>query len=82
MDIFYTLLAPFDSSVEDHKLCTNIECLDGKFKHTAIDQISCILILYLLGGHICIPTLSQMCFNLLRNIYNKFIEHRFRLKRK
>ena len=34
----------FDSSVEDNKLCTNIECLEGKLKHAAAYQISDICI--------------------------------------
>ena len=39
----------FDSSVEDNKLCTNIECLEGKLKHAAADQISDICILNNIG---------------------------------
>ena len=40
----FMLLTSFDSWVEDDKLCTNIECLEGKLKHAAADQISDICI--------------------------------------
>ena len=57
------IMLVFDSSVEDNKLCTNIECLEGKLKHAAADQISDICILNNIG-HINYNTLKTWCFNL------------------
>ena len=46
-ELSFFIILVFDSSVEDNKLCTNIECLEGKLKHTAADQISDICIYWL-----------------------------------
>ena len=64
------LLTSFNSSVEDNKLCTNIECLEGKLKHTAADQIShiCIYWAYKLQHYLKYDVYVSLKSNLILNI--------------
>ena len=52
----------FDSSVEDNKLCTNIECLEGILKHIANQHIRYLIFASI--GYINYNTPANMMFQL------------------